>query len=34
MRLQHFPDLEVNAKIVSLFSFELLLFMNCVQILQ
>ena len=33
-RLQHSPDLESNAKIVSLFPFQLLLYVNCVQILQ
>ena len=31
MRLQRSPDLEVNAKIVSLLPFQLLLYMNCVQ---
>ena len=34
MRLQHSPDLKANAKIVSLLPFQLLLYMNCVQILQ
>ena len=34
MRLQHSPDLEVDAKIVSLLPFQLLLYINCVQILQ
>ena len=34
VRLQHAPDLEVNAKIVSLLPFQLLLYVNCVQILQ
>ena len=32
MRLQHSPDLEVNAKIVSLLPFQLLLYNNYVQI--
>ena len=34
MRLQLSPDLEVNAKIVSLLPFQLLLYNNYVQILQ
>ena len=34
MRLQRSPDLEVSAKIVSLLPFQLLLFVNCVQILK
>ena len=34
VRLQHSPDLEVNAKIVSLLPFQLLLYVNRVQILQ
>ena len=34
MRLQHSPDLEVDAKIVSLLPFQLLLYINYVQILQ
>ena len=34
VRLQHSPDLEVNAEIVSLLPFQLLLYVNCVQILQ
>ena len=31
MRLQHSPDLEANAQIVSLLPFQLLLYMNCVK---
>ena len=34
MRLQLPPDLKANARIVSLLPFQLLLYMNCVQILQ
>ena len=34
VRLQHTPDLEACAKIVSLLPFQLLLYVNCVQILQ
>ena len=31
MRLQHSPDLEANAQIVSLLPFQLLLYLNCVK---
>ena len=34
MRLQLPPDLKANTRIVSLLPFQLLLYMNCVQILQ
>ena len=34
VRLQRSLDLEVSAKIVSLLPFQLLLYVNCVQILQ
>ena len=34
MRLTHSPNLKANANIVSLLPFQLLLYVNCVQILQ